>query len=196
VIFTGRRGQSWCNPVRPTGSSSSFSLSRAESRPRVARTTRRVVTESSTGSTESHRVRLNLTVCVEKVVFSASAAPTTGTPTTSEMSGGAAALHISGPVTSENVHVKLGAYHTLDLEAGRDFTVIKGPGGWDSVGLDRVRESTEATRGAEVGAVVCGEGTFVSKSHECYASRTDKERRKELQMCASLRSIRRLSGRE
>jgi protein pelota len=99
-------------------------------------------------------VKLNLTILVEKVIFSASAAPTT----TTEPSTGAM-LHISGPVTSENVHVKLGAYHTLDLETGRDFTVVKGRGGWDSVGMDRIRESTEAARGAEVGAIVCGEGT-------------------------------------
>jgi protein pelota len=158
------------------------------------------VSESSTGSTESHRVRLNLTVAVEKVVFSASAAPTTGTnattPTTSEPSTGAAALHISGPVTSENVHVKLGAYHTLDLEVGRDFTVIKGRGGWDSVGMDRVRESTEATRGAEVGAIVCGEGMFMSRFPVLRSLRLTERERKGLRMCASSRSIPLLLGRE
>lgn len=46
----------------------------------------------------------------------------------------------------------------MDLEIGRDFTVIKGEGEWDSVGLERVKEATEMERGAEVGAVVCGEG--------------------------------------
>lgn len=70
-------------------------------------------------------------------------------------------LHISGPVSSESQHVKMGAYHTLDLEAGRDFTLIKGPGGWDSIGIDRVNEATAVAGGAEVGAIVCGEGDYL-----------------------------------
>lgn len=52
----------------------------------------------------------------------------------------------------------MGAYHTLDLEAGRDFTLIKEVGGWDSIGIDRVNEATAVAGGAEVGAIVCGEG--------------------------------------
>ena len=61
-------------------------------------------------------------------------------------------------MSSENQYVKMGAFHTLDLEAGRDFTLIKQPGGWDSIGLERVNESTAVAGGAEVGAIVCGEG--------------------------------------
>lgn len=52
----------------------------------------------------------------------------------------------------------MGAHHTLDLETGREFTLIKGEGEWDSIGLDRIKESTEAAGSAEVGAIVCGEG--------------------------------------
>ena len=69
-----------------------------------------------------------------------------------------AALHISGRVTSENPHVKLGAFHTLDVEANRDVRIEKADG-WDSVALARVEEAIIPGRGAEVGAVVCGEGT-------------------------------------
>ena len=61
-------------------------------------------------------------------------------------------------MTNENDYVRLGAYHTLDLEANRDFRLAKGPGGWDSVGMERVEEATREGRGAEVGAVVLGEG--------------------------------------
>ncbi|GAA5872569.1 hypothetical protein JCM16303_004566 [Sporobolomyces ruberrimus] len=136
---------------------------------------RRVTTESSTGSTSSHRVHLKLTLQVDKVLYSAlalseqsqsstpstsssSAATTASAPAVSSGTSGTSTLHISGRVTSENPHVKKGAFHTLDLEVGRDFTIIKGIGSWDSIARDRIREMTEPGRGADVGAIVCGEG--------------------------------------
>ena len=45
-----------------------------------------------------------------------------------------------------------------DQLANRDFRLSKASG-WDSVALERVEESVKPGRGAEVGAVVCGEGT-------------------------------------
>ncbi|KAI5479391.1 importin beta-2 subunit [Pseudohyphozyma bogoriensis] len=138
---------------------------------------RRVQTESSTGSTSSHRVHLKLTIIVTKVLYSAlaSAEPSTTNPSSSTAppeeltlgpstnvgaagAGGTATLHVSGKVSSENPHVKKGAFHTLDLEVGRDFTIIKQAGEWDSVARERIKEITEVARGADVGAVVCGEG--------------------------------------
>ncbi|THV08428.1 hypothetical protein K435DRAFT_641986 [Dendrothele bispora CBS 962.96] len=106
---------------------------------------RRVQKTSNTGSIDSQRVRLNLTVEVNRVDGS-SANPTT------------ASLHISGRVISENRHVKLGAFHTLDIETERDVRIEKADG-WDSIALARVEEAIVPGRGAEVGAVVCGEGT-------------------------------------
>ncbi|KAG6869297.1 hypothetical protein C0993_000050 [Termitomyces sp. T159_Od127] len=125
---------------------------------------RRIQNVSSTGSTESHRVRLNLTIQVSRVDFSSSAAPSGSVESSpAEQSGSSApptsaALHISGRVTSENPHVKLGAFHTLDIEANRDVRIEK-MDGWDSVAIARVEEAIIPGRGAEVGAVVCGEGT-------------------------------------
>jgi len=125
---------------------------------------RRVVSESATGSTDSKRVRMNLTIQVKKIVFSAVAGEgedtqNDGQPGASTTaSSGGSTLHISGPVSSESQHVKLGAYHTLDLEAGRDFTLIKAEAGWDSIGIDRVQEATQEAGGAEVAAIICGEG--------------------------------------
>jgi protein pelota len=52
----------------------------------------------------------------------------------------------------------MGAFHTLDIESNRDVRIEK-VDGWDSVALARVEESCVPGRGAEVGAVVCGEGT-------------------------------------
>lgn len=125
---------------------------------------RRIVNESSTGSTESHRIKLNLTIRVDKVVFSAAStgansasgldSPATGS------AGEVAALHLSGPVTSESPHVKQGAFHTLDLELNREFTLIKAEGEWDSVNQERVEEATQlgGSGQAEVGAIVAGDG--------------------------------------
>jgi protein pelota len=111
-----------------------------------------------------------LTIRVKKIVFSAAggdsedatgaageASTSSGVPAAASSSDGST-LHISGPVSSESDLVKMGAYHTLDLEAGRDFTLIKAEGGWDSIGIDRVKEATEVGGGAELGAIVCGEG--------------------------------------
>ncbi|KAL4076090.1 eRF1 domain 1-domain-containing protein [Scleroderma citrinum] len=125
---------------------------------------RRVQNVSATGSTESHRVKLNLTIQVSKVEYSSSGAPSSSADQPSQAPNSVpgapstAALHISGRVTSENQYVKLGAFHTLDIETNRDIRVEKFEG-WDSIALSRVKESCIPGRGAEVGAVVCGEGT-------------------------------------
>ncbi|KDQ64615.1 hypothetical protein JAAARDRAFT_201928 [Jaapia argillacea MUCL 33604] len=132
---------------------------------------RRVQNVSATGSTDSHRVRVTLTLQVSRIDFSPSSssqsasAPTsapasTSTDPTSSSTTSAnvtASLQISGRVTSENPHVKMGAYHTLDIEVNRDVRIIKDE--WDSIALARVEESCVPGRGAEVAAVVCGEGT-------------------------------------
>ncbi|KAI5449125.1 Translation factor pelota [Naganishia albida] len=117
---------------------------------------RRVTTTSSTGSTDSTRVRLNLTIRVKKTEFSPSASSSNGA-TSQDPKNSTATLQINGQVTSENDYVKLGAYHTLDLEANRDFRLYKASG-WDSVSLERIEEATKEGRGADVGAIVLGEG--------------------------------------
>jgi protein pelota len=52
----------------------------------------------------------------------------------------------------------MGAFHTLDIETNRNVTIEKADG-WDSIAQARVEEAILPGRGAEVGAVVCGEGT-------------------------------------
>jgi stalled ribosome rescue protein Dom34 len=67
-----------------------------------------------------------------------------------------ASLQITGRVVEENEHLKMGAFHTLDIEANRDVRIEKPE--WDSISLERIEEASQPGRGAEVGAVVCGEG--------------------------------------
>ncbi|KAF8328617.1 eRF1 domain 1-domain-containing protein [Cantharellus anzutake] len=118
---------------------------------------RRVQSTSATGSVESHRMKMMLTLEVTKVTFS----PATSAPTTSASSTAAAAassgsaaeptasLHLSGRVSAENKYVKMGSFHTLDLEANRDVRIAKQE--WDSISLNRVEEACVEGRGAEVG---------------------------------------------
>ncbi|KAG8832529.1 Translation factor pelota [Serendipita sp. 399] len=131
---------------------------------------RRVQTVSNTGSTDSQRVRLHLTLQVTRTFFSAGSASTStasgaagssasgsASSPTGTATGGGATMHITGRVTEENHYVKMGAFHTLDIEMNRDVKIIKEE--WDRIALDRVDDACAEGRGAEVGAIVCGEGT-------------------------------------
>lgn len=140
---------------------------------------RNVKSESSTGSIESHRVRVTLTIQVTKTYFDStgSSAPpdptaigganASGTPAEGEGSiagalgggsgGEGATMQVSGRVVSENKHVKMGAFHTLDLEVHRQLTIIKES--WDSIHLERLSDSSDVGQRAEVGAIILGEGT-------------------------------------
>lgn len=53
--------------------------------------------------------------------------------------------------------MKLGAYHTLDLELQRNFTLEKADG-WDSVALGILKESINQDAKADLWAVVMQEG--------------------------------------
>jgi protein pelota len=102
---------------------------------------RRVTTESSTGSTSSTRVHTTLLIRVTSIDFDPQAGQ----------------LHVSGRIAEENKYVKVGAYHTLDLELQRNFTLEKSEG-WDSIALDVVREAIRQDKEGVVPAVVMQEG--------------------------------------
>lgn len=103
-------------------------------------TLRKVVNTSSTGSTTSSKLRINLSIQVQKVDFDTDVLQ----------------VRLSGPNVEENKHVKMGAAHTLTLELGRDFSIEKEC--WDQIFLDRIEEACNPERGAEVAAVVMQPG--------------------------------------
>ncbi|KAL1926936.1 hypothetical protein VTP01DRAFT_5266 [Rhizomucor pusillus] len=105
-----------------------------------ATTVRRLQSESATGSTTSQRMRLVLTITVESVDFD----PQVGL------------LRINGKVAAENPHVKIGSYHTIDLELNRNFTLYKPE--WDIIALERVEDACDISKQADVAAIVCQEG--------------------------------------
>jgi protein pelota len=103
-------------------------------------TFRKVVKESSTGSTASQKVKVNLTIEVEKVDFDPEGLM----------------LRLSGKNREETAHVKLGSYHTLELEPFRNFTLTKHC--WDSAFLERLQVCTDPAKTADLAAVVMQEG--------------------------------------
>lgn len=103
-------------------------------------TVRKVTMESSTGSSTSNRVRTTLTISVEDLDFDVQAC----------------VLRVKGRNIVENQFVKMGAYHTLDLELNRKFTLAKKV--WDVVALDRIDLACDVTQTADVAAVVLQEG--------------------------------------
>ncbi|CAB3993568.1 pelota homolog [Paramuricea clavata] len=105
-----------------------------------ATTIRRVQTESSTGSVSSNKVRTMLTIQVEGVEYDTQAC----------------VLRIKGRNVQENQYVKMGAYHTIDLELNRKFTLSKDH--WDFVALERIDLACDPTQHADVGAVIMHEG--------------------------------------
>lgn len=105
-----------------------------------ASTIRKVQTESSTGSVGSSRVRTTLTVSVEAIDFDSQACQ----------------LRVKGTNIEENQYVKMGAYHTIELELNRKFTLAKKI--WDSVVLDRIEQACDPAQKADVAAVVMQEG--------------------------------------
>lgn len=74
-----------------------------------------------------------------------------------------AALEITGRVASENEHVQMNSFHTLMIEVNRNVSIQKEE--WDSFAISRVEEASVEGRGAEVGALVLGEGKSAHSWH-------------------------------
>lgn len=106
----------------------------------TATTIRKVQTESSTGSSTSSRVRTTLTLKIENIDYDTQACM----------------LRLKGRNVSENDYVKMGAYHTIDLELNRAFTLTKPE--WDSIALERVEMACDVAQNADVAAVIMQEG--------------------------------------
>ncbi|XP_045474773.1 protein pelota [Harmonia axyridis] len=103
-------------------------------------TIRKVQSESSTGSSTSSRVRTTLTISVETIDFDKQACM----------------LRLKGKNIEENQFVKMNAYHTLELEMNRKFSLRKAE--WDSISLDRIDEACDPSKSADVAAVIMQEG--------------------------------------
>ena len=101
---------------------------------------RRIVNESSSGLTTTSRIPINLTISVKKIDYDTHAS----------------VMRVTGTNIEENQHIKMGAYHTIDLELNKKFTITKHE--WDSVSLERIDEACDPSKTADLAAVVMQEG--------------------------------------
>jgi hypothetical protein len=61
-------------------------------------------------------------------------------------------LRLKGRNLTESEHVKLGAYHTLELEPGRAFVLAKGL--WDALDIERIRIACDPQASADLAVLM------------------------------------------
>ena len=103
-------------------------------------TVRKIVKESSTGSTTSSKKRLMLTIRLRKIDFDPDALQ----------------VRLSGTVENQNELVRLGAAHTMTLELHQNFSIEKEC--WDQIYLEILEETCNPDRQAELAAIVMHNG--------------------------------------
>ncbi|GAA0144564.1 translation release factor [Lithospermum erythrorhizon] len=106
----------------------------------LAVTVRKVLREAANGGREAERVKLKLEIKVETIEYDKEGS----------------ALRIRGKNILENDHVKIGAFHTLELELRRPFVLRKEV--WDSVALDLLHQASDPTASADLAVVLMQEG--------------------------------------
>jgi protein pelota len=104
------------------------------------KTTRKVSKETASGSNESEKVKMRLSIRVLKIDFD---------PMDDR-------LRLSGVVNEENRWVKMGSHHTLELDVYKQFRLTKEH--WDEVTKERLEEACSEKTRASAAAVVMQEG--------------------------------------
>lgn len=104
-------------------------------------TTRRVLQENSAGDVvDSHKIKLFLAIKSEKI----------------DIDLQASVIRVNGRNMTEGKHVKLGAYHTIDVEIGKSLKIFKSY--WDSISIEYIEQAVNSLGKAEVGAILFQEG--------------------------------------
>ncbi|KAE8651736.1 hypothetical protein Csa_006098 [Cucumis sativus] len=107
----------------------------------MAVTVRKVIKEKASGGRDAERVKLKLEIKVEEVA---------------DYDKVGSILRIRGKNILENEHVKIGAYHTLELELNRPFVLRKDV--WDSFALDVLHQASDPAASADLAVVLMQEG--------------------------------------
>lgn len=105
-----------------------------------AKTQRKVQTESCTGSVQSHRVTTELTIKVETVDFHADAP----------------SVRVKGKNIVENEYVKLGAYHTIEVQINSELTLAKHF--WDTIALEQLTALAKPESKADLSVILMQDG--------------------------------------
>ncbi|KAH9734516.1 protein PELOTA 1 [Citrus sinensis] len=106
----------------------------------MAVTVRKVLRQMASGSRDAERVKLKLEIKVEVVDYDKEGS----------------VLRIRGKNILENEHVKIGAFHTLEIELHRAFVLRKDL--WDSLALDTLHQAADPTASADLAVVLMQEG--------------------------------------
>ncbi|KAK1403653.1 The messenger RNA surveillance factor Pelota [Heracleum sosnowskyi] len=106
----------------------------------LASTVRKVLREAASGGRDAERVKLKLEIRVETVDYDKEGS----------------VLRIRGKNILENEHVKIGAFHTLELELHRPFVIRKVV--WDTMALDVLHQASDPSVGADLAVVMMQEG--------------------------------------
>ena len=98
------------------------------------------VTESKTGAREKSRIQTRVMIQVDRIEFDAEQC----------------ALRLNGKNVKENEFIKLGQYHTLEIELNRPFTITKEC--WDVVYREILDDISDPMKKAEIAVLVMQEG--------------------------------------
>ena len=99
-----------------------------------------MITESSTGTTGSNKIRITLTLRVENTEYDAQASQ----------------IRVKGKNIVENDYVKMGQYHTIDIELNTKFTLWKFK--WDSISTERLETACDPSKKADLVGLVMQPG--------------------------------------
>lgn len=105
-----------------------------------ASTVRKVLREVASGGRDAERVKLKLEIKVEAVDYDKEGS----------------VLRIRGKNILENEHVKIGQFHTLEIEPHRPFVLRKDV--WDSMARDILRQACDPSASADLAVVMMQEG--------------------------------------
>ncbi|XP_028792210.1 protein PELOTA 1-like [Neltuma alba] len=107
----------------------------------MAVTVRKVLREMASGGREAERLKLKLEIKVEELA---------------DYDKEGSILRVRGKNIMENEHVKIGAFHTLELELQRPFVLRKDV--WDSLALDMLQQASDPGASADLAVVLMQEG--------------------------------------
>ncbi|KAI3951148.1 hypothetical protein MKW98_028552 [Papaver atlanticum] len=116
----------------------------------LSTTVRKVIRDNATGGRDSERMKLKLEIRVESVDYDKEGS----------------VLRIRGKNILENEHVKIGSYHTLEIELHRPFVVRKVV--WDSMAVDILKQASDPGASADLAVALMQEGL----AHICLIGRS------------------------
>ncbi|KAG8066540.1 hypothetical protein GUJ93_ZPchr0004g39149 [Zizania palustris] len=103
-------------------------------------TVRKVVREMASRGRDAERVKLKLEIVVESVDYDKEGS----------------VLRVRGKNITENDHVKIGQFHTIELELKRPFVLRKEI--WDWLALDTIQQACDPAASADLAVILMQEG--------------------------------------